>query len=416
MQDLPDLQISIDVNRGYLPYGKTSKNVKGLITIKVNEEGEQVSNLKKSKEEPPKKTLMLLDVSGSMSGYKLETAKSAITEFIENSKPNDKFGLFTFSDGVEEIIPYNKIGDNKSDLINKVDQIYTTGLTAMHSALRKLHEELRRIDDRGKAIIVTDGEPTDETEIEPYKSIAKDIRERGFSLSAWGIGEDYNQELIVTLAEFGAGTWRHIKEKEPEMLKTAIENESIETIVFYAPKLILTPASGVKLTDIKRQLPQISNVHYEQKGNSYEINLPELVLDQPIVYAVTVEVTAPNAPEGAQDQVFTFLEAKVTNIKKDQISKGNVIFTNDPKLYGTETNPLVRIENTVTDLIAETMYDPSSLEKAKQTATKIYQNEGGVLSGTAIGKTVVQLTQASDPDDLDDRRSLQDSLSRPIGD
>ncbi len=414
MKEIPDLTISIDVNRGYIPFNRVAKNVQGLISISVNQHGQTVKEIKEKKEKVRKKIVFLLDVSGSMWGNKLDTAKNAIIDLLNECDANDKIGLYTFSNDVNEIFPYEKLGNNKKSYIDRIKNLDTQGGTRMHGAMSELLEKLKKIDDNGRFIVVTDGEPTDISSVEPYRELSREIRESGFSVSAWGIGEEYNHELIINLAEYGAGTWRHIKESNPEMLKEAIDQETTETVIFYAPKLILKPAKGVKITDLKRKLPQVANVplNPDPSGN-IEVSLPAIVLDQPIVYSATFEITG-KPDHGKDEEPFEFLEARIEGIKNPQSVKGNIIFTNDPELYGSETNPLVRIDNTVTNLISKTMHDPAALEKAKETATRIYEREGSLLEGTNIGKTVVSLTKAVNPDDIDEQRSLQDSLSRPL--
>ncbi|WP_033845345.1 VWA domain-containing protein [Geobacillus thermoleovorans] len=118
---------------------------------------------------PPIDVVFVMDVSGSMTTTKLQSAKSAlqaaVNYFKSNYNQNDRFALIPFSDGVREasVVPFGKY----SNVASQLDAILNTGnsLTAgggtNYSAALSLAKSYFTDPTRKKYIIfLTDGMPT----------------------------------------------------------------------------------------------------------------------------------------------------------------------------------------------------------------------------------------------------------------
>ncbi|ADU95051.1 VWA domain-containing protein [Geobacillus sp. Y412MC52] len=118
---------------------------------------------------PPIDVVFVMDVSGSMTAMKLQSAKSAlqaaVNYFKSNYNQNDRFALIPFSDGVREasVVPFGKY----SNVASQLDAILNTGnsLTAgggtNYSAALSLAKSYFTDPTRKKYIIfLTDGMPT----------------------------------------------------------------------------------------------------------------------------------------------------------------------------------------------------------------------------------------------------------------
>ncbi|MEW5320837.1 VWA domain-containing protein [Geobacillus thermoleovorans] len=118
---------------------------------------------------PPIDVVFVMDVSGSMTSTKLQSAKSAlqaaVNYFKSNYNQNDRFALIPFSDGVREtsVVPFGKY----SNVLSQLDAILNVGnsLTASggtnYSAALSLAQSYFTDPTRKKYIIfLTDGMPT----------------------------------------------------------------------------------------------------------------------------------------------------------------------------------------------------------------------------------------------------------------
>lgn len=111
---------------------------------------------------------LLVDVSGSMSGQKIETVNVALKEMlnafrkIENPKGIIKLGLITFGGNRAEVVkPLSTIGESDSFVFN------ASGNTPMGMAFRKAYELIEdktvvsSRDYTPTIVLISDGNPTD---------------------------------------------------------------------------------------------------------------------------------------------------------------------------------------------------------------------------------------------------------------
>ncbi|MGG3162507.1 VWA domain-containing protein [Geobacillus stearothermophilus] len=133
---------------------------------------------------PPIDVVFVMDVSGSMTAMKLQSAKSAlqaaVNYFKSNYNQNDRFALIPFSDGVREasVVPFGKY----SNVASQLDAILNTGnsLTAgggtNYSAALSLAQSYFNDPVRKKYVIfLTDGMPTtlNATETITYREVER---------------------------------------------------------------------------------------------------------------------------------------------------------------------------------------------------------------------------------------------------
>ncbi len=158
----------------------------------------------------------VIDISGSMTGDKLNYAKKSAIKLVEHLKPGDYIGLVAFSTDVYEISPcIEATSENKSKLITKIQEINAVCSTNFAGGLLKglefsnsadLPEKLLR-----RVIILTDGLAnvgiaTRRNELIPLleKNLGKS------SVSAFGYGADADQELLADIATKGGGNYAFI--------------------------------------------------------------------------------------------------------------------------------------------------------------------------------------------------------------
>jgi len=78
--------------------------------------------------------LIVIDVSGSMQGSKLDAVKAAGAAALEAFSPEDQIGLWTFSDGVNKLDPIEPLASTHEKLASDIKALRAGGGTALYKA------------------------------------------------------------------------------------------------------------------------------------------------------------------------------------------------------------------------------------------------------------------------------------------
>jgi Ca-activated chloride channel family protein len=181
----------------------------------------------------PREYVFVVDVSGSMHGFPLATAKTLLRELIARLRPSDTFNVIPFAGGHSLLhrvsVPASE--ENVARAIRFIDGQKGGGGTELLPALRTA---LAMPADEGRArtfVIVTDGYVSIEKEA---FDLVRDNLGRA-NLFAFGIGSSVNRFLIEGLARAGAGEPFFVlnaqqAEREATRLRTMIEQPVLTRI------------------------------------------------------------------------------------------------------------------------------------------------------------------------------------------
>jgi Ca-activated chloride channel family protein len=113
--------------------------------------------------------LLVLDVSGSMEGDKIKTARTATVEFLQRLDANDEVGVMIFSDGTQVLQPLVRKGDVAETLAPRVEGLVANGNTALYQAVCEAVKLMASVQADGEAggesrlygiVLLSDGEDT----------------------------------------------------------------------------------------------------------------------------------------------------------------------------------------------------------------------------------------------------------------
>lgn len=152
---------------------------------------------------PPREYIFILDVSGSMYGYPLDTAKTVIQDLVSNLRETDLFNLILFADQTLHMSPKSAPAtkENINRALHFIEDQEGGGGTELLPAVRSALK-LPRTDQFDRTIItITDGYIYDETSI--FEAIHKNIDTTNFF--SFGIGDSVNRALIEGIAKAGQG-------------------------------------------------------------------------------------------------------------------------------------------------------------------------------------------------------------------
>ena len=132
---------------------------------------------------------LLIDVSGSMRGEKIEQAKKACVKLIQETLDLSvhRLGIITFGDKDTLLCGLTR---DKGQLMLAIDRVTVWGQTKMHSAIIHARDELTRSKNKKAIIIITDGAPDSKSATE---TVANETKAKGISIATIGVqGSDTN--------------------------------------------------------------------------------------------------------------------------------------------------------------------------------------------------------------------------------
>jgi len=105
---------------------------------------------------------LVIDVSGSMDGEKLEEAKNAALAFVEQTESTNRVGLITFSTEAQIIVPLDRVESNRDRLNTEIRALFAGGDTALYDAIFESIDLMGEDEgDRIRSVIIlSDGENT----------------------------------------------------------------------------------------------------------------------------------------------------------------------------------------------------------------------------------------------------------------
>lgn len=195
--------------------------------------------------------LPVVDVSGSMSGAKLDYAKQACKKLVEQLKVGDYCGLITFESAVRVVVkPAEVTPEFKTQLLSAIEQLKDEGGTNFSGAITRSLDELTRLDLPPsivqRAIFFTDGQPTNGvTDPEVVKNlVSSSVGSHSMSFFGYGEGAGCDQGFLKILSDRGKGNYAYVQ--SPDDALAAFGRELGGLLSTYASDLRLTlePRNG----------------------------------------------------------------------------------------------------------------------------------------------------------------------------
>ncbi len=202
----------------------------------------------------PVNLVLVIDRSGSMSDKgKIEYAKEAAKQIIAGLNKEDRLAVVAYSTEVELLYPIQFL-KNKDGAITVVDSLYPTESTNLSGGLTAGIEQLDSIERGGyvnRVILLSDGlANVGITDLGELGRVASRASEKGIHITTMGLGVDYDENLMMNLAEYGAGNYYFIE--SPTQLTGIFQKEfgQIAATVAKDPVIKLALAPGVAVDEV----------------------------------------------------------------------------------------------------------------------------------------------------------------------
>ena len=151
----------------------------------------------------PRDYIFVVDISGSMHGHPLNTAKVLLRNLIGGLRPSDSFNVVLFS-GSSRVLSEQSVPATQANIaraIKTIDQMGGGGSTEIVPALRRVAALPKPADVSRSVIVVTDGYVSVENEV--FQLVRRNLDNA--NVFAFGIGSSVNRHLIEGLARAGQG-------------------------------------------------------------------------------------------------------------------------------------------------------------------------------------------------------------------
>jgi len=152
---------------------------------------------------PPREYVFVLDVSGSMGGFPLDTAKALIGDLIGQLRPTDLFNIVMFAGGSRVMAPESipAIDENIRQALFVIDNEQGSGGTELVPALATALGLPRDEGYSRTIVVITDGLVV--AEQETFALIGANLNRT--NVFSFGIGSSVNRHLLEGIARAGQG-------------------------------------------------------------------------------------------------------------------------------------------------------------------------------------------------------------------
>ncbi|MCA2977217.1 MAG: VWA domain-containing protein [Myxococcaceae bacterium] len=246
---------------------------------------------------------VVIDRSGSMSGAKIAQARRAALHLVELLNETDRLAIVHYGTDVQVLPGAFATAANKERMRGFVRAISEQGGTNIGDALvaGKAQLDVARSDFTvNRLILLSDGQPTvGVTSAAGLERVAQTLRSAGTTITALGVGADFNEDLMQRLAELGGGSYGFIRDAEATASLFERDLAQAGTMVARGVTVSVELPPGVALREV---LGRPSAV----EGRRVTVTMPDFSARQTERLVVHLTASGLTGAEGAAVDVAAF--------------------------------------------------------------------------------------------------------------
>ena len=374
---------------------------------------------------------LVIDCSGSMEDdMKIEQAKNAAIKLVRGLPSTDIVSIVAFDDDVHVILD-PKPASERQYIENMIHSITTGTATAMHAGISKGFDlvqqshTLSSSNTINRLVVITDGLPNVPLGIsdEDFTEQAKEIRKSGITISTMGIGDDYGEQLLKSISEFGGGSWDHIGNANDLSEVVNDQATQMQQTIVTNPQLRITLMDTAELLEANASKPKVMPIDdLKTTGNVTIIGLKDIIRNEPHGLHFKIKV-----PAGEEENI-PFLTAEI--LEGSNVVAGpdtiEISYTNDRNLYNIENKNIFWSFLSTESTICNSKFIATGDLDAKKRSDTIVNNlphpdtvEGLahdtiVHANTIHGKTVPDLTESEKKKLLHSTTVMEDTMTEKL--
>jgi Ca-activated chloride channel homolog len=243
----------------------------------------------------PVNVSFVLDRSGSMKGDKMERVRRATSMALDLLDAQDIASVVIFDHRTEVLIPAGQVRDRR-ELQERVAKIRDAGGTKIAPALEKGLREIEK-DRQGairRLVLLTDGQTENEQEC---LLRAEDAGRMGVPITALGVGKDWNEDLLIEMANRSGGTADYIA--RPDEITEYFQNtvQRAQSTAIQNATVNLRLVQGVTPRAVWQVIPLINNMGY-QPISDRDVSVPLGELESSQGRTLLIELMVDPRPVG----------------------------------------------------------------------------------------------------------------------
>ena len=232
-QPIKQIQVRSELSSPIIMEGNPETNY-----LKVSLSGQKIDNSKRV----PINLAIVIDKSSSMGGDRIEKAREAAIFAVNLLNENDTLSIVAYDSEAKVIVPASKV-KNKQKLIQVINEnVVANGGTALFAGLSKgikqVETQLTK-DKVNRIILLSDGQanvgPSSVNELSELAIIAA---KKNISITTIGIGSDYNELLMSSIASYSDGN--HVFVNKSTELENVFVHEFSDVMSTIAQDVVIT--------------------------------------------------------------------------------------------------------------------------------------------------------------------------------
>ncbi len=310
---------------------------------------------------------VVLDRSGSMHGSKLQKAKEAVEFVVNNLSKEDVFALTIYDHKVDTLISSAKL-TNRTAIINQLRSIRSRGRTNLHGGVVEGAQQVeiaKHLEYRNVMLLLSDGLANEGiTDRGRIRESVMDIYGGGIGISTFGVGDDFDEDLLVNIADAAGGSFYFIE--TPDDIPKFIEQE-FQGLLATAGYNIEVEWQKAEDLHIRRAL----GVPYEDRSST-KTKMGDLRSGNELL--IILDMTIPPS-ESQKMEAVTFKVSWVPRSGSTRLIQTtipcNITYTTDERLLATENDQVLEnvhiLEAAYTQYQAMEMADRGDFSGAQRT-------------------------------------------------
>ncbi len=296
-------------------------------------------------ERPPLNISLVMDRSGSMGDAgKLTYAQKAAKDLVDRLSADDRLSVVSYSDYVTVEHRSSKL-DNRPAIKRKINRLFPDGWTNVSGGLETGSKEVaRHLSSEGinRILLLSDGIANRGIESEEgIRRFATDLRAKGVTVTALGLGADYNEDFMTTIAKAGAGNYYFIE--SPSQMAYIFDRE-IRT-------LFSTVARDAELRFVPSEIINSARVTSVEKDSEMKVSVLPLGdfhsgEDRGLLLRLDIDAPLYSGTLNLGTLQLSFVDSQTSLRSLAEISL-TVDVTTDQSLVKTSVNEDVLVENSL---------------------------------------------------------------------
>jgi Ca-activated chloride channel family protein len=360
----------------------------------------------------PVNVSFVLDRSGSMKGDKIERVRRATARALDLLDDQDTVSVVIFDHRTQVLIPASPVRQ-RDDMQEEISKIRDAGGTRIAPAVDRALQEIGQGDSSAirRLVLLTDGQTEHEKEC---LLRAQDASQMGVPITALGVGKDWNEDLLIEMANLSGGTADYIDQADKivEYFQTTVQRA--QNAAIQNTQLTLRLVQGVTPRAVWQVIPLIDNLGYRPISER-DVSVPLGELETGQGRTLLIELLVQPRPIGQYriGQLEATYDVPALHLSGEKVRHDVVMsFTNDANELQQLSPPVMNIVEKISAFKLQTRALKELEEGNLAGATQ--KLKSAVTRLLSQGETELAQTMQQEVDNLEQGRTLSSEGQKTI--